>query len=56
MNEENNISYYSILPATVRYNEQLKPNEKLLYSEITALANKNGYCYAKNKYLLIYTK
>lgn len=50
MNEENNISYYSILPATVRYNEQLKPNEKLLYSEITALANKNGYCYAKNKY------
>lgn len=50
MNEENNISYYSILPATVRYNDQLKPNEKLLYSEITALANKNGYCYAKNKY------
>lgn len=50
MNEENNISYYSILPATVRYNEQLKPNEKLLYSEITALANTKGYCYAKNRY------
>ena len=50
MNEENKISYYSVLPATVRYDPDLKPAEKLLYSEVTALANKNGYCFAQNKY------
>ncbi|MBO6233735.1 MAG: helix-turn-helix domain-containing protein [Clostridia bacterium] len=50
MNEENQISYYAIIPATVRYSEELKPAEKLLYGEITALANKNGYCFAQNRY------
>lgn len=50
MNEENQVSYYSIIPATIRYNKELKPAEKLLYGEITALANKNGFCYAKNRY------
>ena len=43
-------NYYSILPATVRYDSRLKANEKLLYSEITALSNKGGSCYASNKY------
>lgn len=50
MNEENQVSYYSVIPATVRYDERLKANEKLLYGEITALSNKNGYCYAQNRY------
>lgn len=43
-------SYYSVLPATVRYDKTLKANEKILYSEITVLCNKNGYCYASNEY------
>lgn len=43
-------SYYSIITADVRYDKRLKPNEKLLYSEITALSNKYGYCTATNSY------
>ena len=43
-------SYYSILPANVRYDKDLSANEKLLYSEITALCGKTGECWATNKY------
>lgn len=50
MAEKEQPTYYSILPASVRYNKNLKPNEKLLYSEITALTNKDGVCYATNEY------
>ena len=39
------IGYYAVIPATVLFNERLKPNEKLLYALITALSNKEGYCY-----------
>lgn len=48
MNE--NPSYYAILPPDVRYDKQLPQGAKLLYSEITALSNKNGYCWASNDY------
>jgi len=44
-----NPNYYAIIPAGVRYSV-MKPNAKLLYGEITALANKKGYCFATNKY------
>lgn len=50
MNEENKVNYYAIIPATVRYSKLLKANEKLLYGEITSLSNKNGFCYAQNRY------
>lgn len=50
MNEEIKNNYYAIIPATVRYNLDLKPNEKLLYGEITALANSKGFCFANNRY------
>ena len=43
-------TYYSILTADVRYDRNLSDSEKLLYSEITALSNKYGYCTATNNY------
>lgn len=45
-----NPSYYAIIPANVRYDKRLKANEKLLYGEITSLAQKNGICWATNEY------
>ena len=43
-------NYYSILPANVRYDPNLTSNEKLLYSEITALTVSTGECWATNEY------
>ncbi len=44
-------AYWAVLPAKVRYDEELRPNAKLLYAEITALADVKGYCWASNDYL-----
>ena len=41
-------SYYAIIPANVRYDEELGSTAKLLYGEITALCSKDGTCYARN--------
>lgn len=43
-------NYYAIIPASVRYDKDLRANEKLLYGEITALSQKTGECWATNKY------
>ena len=43
-------NYYAIIPANVRYDEDLKLGEKMMYGEITALSKKNGICYASNNY------
>lgn len=43
-------SYYAVIPAEVRYDEDLSPNAKLLFAEITCLCNKKGVCNASNKY------
>lgn len=43
-------NFFAIIPATVRYDSRLKGDEKILYGEITALASKEGYCWASNDY------
>lgn len=43
-------SYFAILTADVRYDKTLKPLARLLYAEITALCNQEGYCWAGNQY------
>ena len=49
MNEQKP-SFYAVIPATVRYDKNLRANEKLLYGEISALTNKTGECWASNRY------
>lgn len=46
----NNPSYFAIIPATVRYDKELEPNAKLLYGEISAMCNVEGFCWAENSY------
>lgn len=43
-------NYYAIIPADVRYDNSLKDKAKLLYGEIVALSNKDGCCFASNRY------
>jgi hypothetical protein len=43
-------NYYAIIPARIRYDPNLTNLSKLLYAEITALSNKEGFCWATNSY------
>ena len=43
-------NFYSILTAEVRYSKDLTDFQKILISEITALSNKNKFCFASNSY------
>jgi hypothetical protein len=44
-------NFYAILTAAVRYSDKINDFAKLIFAEITALSNKNGYCTAKNETL-----
>ena len=50
MTEVSKKSYYAIIPAHIRYDSSIPANAKLLYGEITALCNAEGYCWAGNAY------
>lgn len=43
-------SYYAVIPAPVRYDSELPDGAKLLYGEITALCEQQGFCWASNAY------
>lgn len=45
-----NPNYYALIPASIRYDKDLSPSEKLFFAEITALTNMNGKCFASNSY------
>ena len=48
--EESRPGYYAVIPADVRYDDQIPANAKLLYGEISALIGAEGFCYASNSY------
>lgn len=42
--------FYAVIPADVRYDDQIPANAKLLYGEISALIGADGFCFASNEY------
>lgn len=50
MDIERPAGYYAVIPASVRYDNHLPPNAKLLYGEISALTSREGFCFATNQY------
>lgn len=50
MNKDVKANYYSVVPAEVKYNNELTQRAKLIYGEISSLSNKMGHCFATNNY------
>ncbi|WP_295884863.1 conserved phage C-terminal domain-containing protein [uncultured Anaerococcus sp.] len=48
---EENREYFHLIPNSVFYDDNLTDKQKLIFSEIFQLTQKNGYCYASNSYL-----
>ena len=49
--ESRSPSYFAIITGPVLDNRQLADSAKILYGRITSLADREGYCWATNKYL-----
>lgn len=45
-----NPNYYAVIPANVRYDKELPAAARLLYGELAALSNQEGFCWASNRY------
>lgn len=43
-------NYWGIIPASVRYDQNLSCMQKIIFAEISALQNLNGVCFATNNY------
>ena len=43
-------NFFSVIPAKIKYDKNLSPMSRLLYGDIAALANREGYCWATNAY------
>jgi len=43
--------YYAMLPAPVRHSKNLSATEKLVYAELSAMADGKGFCNPTNKQL-----
>ena len=43
--------FTALLPPRVRYDKELRSTAKLLYAEISAMADVTGFCWASNRYL-----
>lgn len=41
---------FAIIPAYIRYDNEINDSEKIMYAEITALSRLYGYCFATNKH------
>ena len=48
---EKYVGAFGVIPNAILYNEDLSHGEKILYTMISSLCNKNGYCFASNAYL-----
>ena len=42
--------YWAVLPTAVRYDDRIPASAKVLYAELSALAEADGYCWAGNDY------
>lgn len=52
MEPQSKPGYWAVIPAEVRYDPELPLQARLLYAEISALTDLNGYCFASNAYLM----
>lgn len=42
--------YWAVLPAVIRYDDQIPPNAKILYAEISSMVGAEGFCWATDEY------